>query len=321
MNNVIIFHGDLDGLYSALLFKKAIGDEIEIAKAHSVDYGQDHSTLKHQYDNFFIFDFADNIGGEKTRLWVDHHLRQGENGAELTVIEESPSCVRLMLDFEIIPENLIPETHVQYIDAVDSASYVWSSAFSKEELIFPDLKNGELSKFIALNQLLRKNRKFGIAEKLFYNESTDIDVLHYRIEKDRGQKTVKYMPFMEAKQRLMERLVSDNDKYIKWFSGIPVLFTKEFSTKDWRGYDMNMFGYLVNKSPFLIIIFDMSNGINVQVTQNIFFDGKSETVYSIIKDAVTEVRGHEGIMNFSFSDYDSAIENLDLIIAKLAEHL
>jgi len=321
VSNIILFHGDLDGLYSGLLFYHSTKDEINIDEVRSIEYGQDHSTLQDQFDEFFVFDFAENPGGKKTTLWVDHHLRQGENGAELSVIEESPSCVRLMLDKGIIKPNLITKEDAQCIDIVDSASYVWSSSFTKEDLILPDPNKGRLSKFVVLNQLLRKNRKSGLAEKLFATESVDVSKLLEYTEKDKGPKTTKYAYFMQAKEKLMKKMMSDMDKYIKCFSDIPVLFTKDFSFKDWKGYDFNLFAYLVSESPYVIVVFDFSSGVNIQIMKNVFYEGKIEPMYEIIKEEVDDPRGHEGIINMSFTNSNAAIVKIDKIVTLLSDHV
>jgi len=321
VSNIILFHGDLDGLYSGLLFYHSVKDEINIDEVRAIDYGQDHSTLQDQFDKFFVFDFADNPGGKKTTLWIDHHLRQGDNGAEIHIVEESPSCVRLMLDKEIIEPGLIPEEDVQCIDIVDSASYIWSSSFTQEDLILPDPSKGRLSQFVVLNQLLRKNRKSGLAEKLFATEALDVERLLQYIENDKGPKTTKYDYFMEAKQKLMEKMMKAGDKYIKYLSDVPVLFTKNFSFKDWKGYDFNLFGYLVNKSPYIIVIFDFSSGVNIQITRNVFYEGEVKPVYRIIKEEVDDPRGHEGIINMSFPDSNAAIAKIDKIIGLIADHI
>jgi len=286
-----------------------------------MDYGQDHSTLKDQFDNFFIFDFAENPGGSKTVLWVDHHLRQGENGADFHLIGEAPSCVRLLIDRGIVSKDLLSEEDVKCIDIIDSASYNWSDNFRPEDLVFPSVTNGKLGQYAALNQLMRKNRKSGLAEKLFAETTLKVDVLLYRIEKDSNYKTLKYKAYIDNKQKLLNKIVKDTGRYIKYFDDIPVLFTKEFTQEDWKGYDFNLFGYLVNKSPYLIVVFDFTNEVNVQVAKNAFCSTKVAPVYSIIKEEVSDPRGHEGIINLSFSNQTEAINKLDPIIKKLASHL
>ena len=321
MSNIILFHGDLDGLYSGLLFYHTNKNDIDIHEVRSIEYGQDHSTLRDQFDEFFVFDFADNPGGDKTTLWVDHHLRQGENGAEFHLVEDSPSCVRLMLDKGLIADGLISAEDARCIDIVDSASYNWSNGFKQEELILPDPDYSRLSKFVVLNQLLRKNRKNGLCEKLFEAGAIDVERLLELIERDRGPKTTKFDYMIEARQKLLEKMIRDTDDYIKYFSDVPVLFTKKFSQKDWKGYDLNLLGYLANKSPYLIVVFDFSSGVNIQITKNIFFDGEVKPVYPIIKSEVDDPRGHEGILNMSFDTINEAITKIDAIIELLAPHI
>ena len=321
VSNIILFHGDLDGLYSGLLFYHTNKRDIDIHQVRSVEYGQDHETLYDHFDQFFIFDFADNPGRDKTTLWVDHHIRQGENGAEYHVVEDAPSCVRLMLNKGLVGKGIISEEDAKCIDIVDSAEYKWTDDFTKEDLILPDPDKNRLNKFVVLNQLLRKNRKNGLCEKLFERESVDVERILHFIEIDGGHKTTKYDYMMEAREKLLKKMINESDKYIKYFSDIPVLFTKEFTMKDWKGYDLNLLGYLVNGSPYLIVVFDFSSGVNIQITRNVFYNGKIDPVYSIVKEEIDDPRGHEGILNMSFPDSGAAIEKLDKIIALLAEHI
>lgn len=321
MSNIILYHGDLDGLYSGLLFYHTNKNDIDIHEVRAVEYGQDHDTLYDQFDEFYIFDFADNPGRDKTVLWVDHHIRQGENGAEFHIVEDAPSCVRLMIDKGLVADGLISKEDAACIDAVDSATFDWSDDFAQEDLILPDPAKGRLSQFVVLNQLLRKNRKHGLTEKLFEAGALDAERVLELIEKDRGPKTTKYDVMIAARQNLLEKMIRDTDDYIKYFSDVPVLFTKTFSQKDWKGYDLNLLGYLANKSPYLIVVFDFRHEVNIQITRNIFFDGEVKPVYPIIKSEVDDPRGHEGILNMTFPDTSTAIDKIDAIIGLLAPHI
>jgi hypothetical protein len=308
----ILWHSDADGLYSAIAYYLAQGKP-EIGGYHSVDYGIDHSNLKDQYDKFWIFDYADNIGGDKTVLWVDHHLRRDDTCKGVEIIEEAPSCVRLLARKNMIQ---MKEKDILCIDTVDSGDYTWSDSFTREDLLFPEPKD-RLSKYIILNQLLRKNRKHGLAERLFNIETLDVDTNLYYIEKDPS--AVRYTEYMNNKQRLFDKLLKG--KFIKYFDGIPVLFTKEFEKNDWKGWDMNMLGYLSHKSPFMIIVFDMAENINVQVLRNVFFNGERKSVFDILKDSIDKPRGHENILNFTYKTHNEAITKLDGIISKLSVEL
>lgn len=313
-NTCVLYHSDLDGLYSALAFYIAQGKP-DIAGYHSIDYGIDHSNLKDQYNKFWIFDYGDNVGGKKTKLWVDHHLRRDENyEAEIEIIEEAPSCVRLLARKEMID---MPERDMACIDIVDSGNYIWSDSFTKEDLLFPEPKD-RLSKYIILNQLLRKNRKYGLAERLFNLETLDLDTNLYCIEKDYSSGT-KYNESMKSRQQLFDKM--SKGKFIKYFDGIPVLFTRDFDKKMWPGYEMNMPGYLSQKSPFIIIVFDMADNVNVQVLRNVFYDGSKKPIFDILRDSIDKPRGHENILNFTYKTHDEAVTNLDLIIAKLSQEL
>jgi hypothetical protein len=315
-NTCVLFHSDADGLYSASAYYIGQGKP-EIDGYRSIDYGIDHSSLKDQYENFWIFDYAENIGGEKTTLWVDHHLRRDRtNTAELEIIEEAPSCVRLLARKGMIE---MPEEDIKCIDIVDSGNFVWSKSFTKEDLLFPEPKN-KLSKFLIFNQLLRKNRKHGLAERLFDKENLSVDTLLYCIQKDSD--AVKYDEYMTNKQHLFDKLYTHN-RYINFFDEIPVLFTREFTKEDWRGYDMNMVGYVGQQSPFIILVFDMEDRINVQVLRNVFFDGpRKRSVFEILKDTIEgDPRGHENILNFTYKNQKEAITKLDTIISKLSAEL
>jgi len=311
----VLFHSDCDGLHSAIAYYLAQGKP-ELAGYHSIDYGIDHSNLKDRYDEFWIFDYADNVGGDKTTLWVDHHLRRDDTCKGIEIIEEAPSCVRLLARKNMIQ---MPEKDIACIDIVDSGNYTWSDSFTKEDLLFPEPKN-RLSKYIILNQLLRKNRKHGLAERLFNIETLDVDTNLYCIEKDSS--ALKYTEYMANKQRLFDKLYVHN-QFIKYFDEIPVLFTKDLTREDWKGYDLNMVGYVTQQSPFMILVFDMDNGINVQVLRNVFFDGPvKKSIVEILKDVIEgEPRGHENILNFTYKTHNEAITKLDAIIAKLKEEL
>jgi hypothetical protein len=273
------------------------------------------------YDNFWVFDFAENPGEEKTVLFIDHHLHQSPTSAKMFLIEESPSCVRVLRNHDMCPENIISEEDIKCIDIVDSGNFVWSEEFSKEDLLLPEPKN-QLSKFVILNQLLRKNRKWALAEKLFENGSLSVDVNLYKIENDNGIKTLKYNTYSANKQRLIEKIKSNRDKYIKYLSEIPVLFTKGFTQEDWKGYDLNILGYLEADRPFMVIVFDMAGSINVQIVRNVFYDGaKKKSILESLAPIIKDPRGHENILNFSYKDRTEAFTQLDLMIAKLSEEL
>ncbi len=321
MSNIILFHGDLDGLYSAILFYNTNKDDLNIDEIRSIEYGQDHSTLYDQFDEFFVFDFAENPGGDKTILWVDHHIKQGEDLAELSVVKETASCVQLMIESKIASRDILSEKDVEYINMVDSAKFPWSDDFTYEDFLFPDPDKDRLSKFIVLNQLLRKNRKFGLAEKLFLTNDLDVERLLSRIENDKHEKTTKYSYMLECRQKLMEKMIANTDEYIKYFDKVPILFTKKFSQKDWKGYDLNILGYLANKSPYMIVIFDFGRDVNIQITRNIFCEGEHDSVYQIIKDEIDDPRGHEGIINMTFENSIEAIKKIDKITKLLSEHI
>lgn len=311
-------HGDLDGLYSSLLYYHFL-NKPKIDYFMSVEYGQDYSYLKFRFDNFLIFDFAENIGGDKTLLHVDHHLRVNSVKAQKEIIYNSLSCVSLMRDKVAWPVDALSDEDVSCIDAIDSGNYKWSSDFTKEDLLLPE-PNNRLSKFIILNQLLRKNRKRELAEVLFQTRSLDVDENLSLIEEQNS--ITKYKTYTENKQKLIEKIMKDPDKYIKRFSEIPVLFTKEFTQEDWKGYDLNILGYLASKSPFIIIVFDMADVINTQIVRNAFYSGEpKKTVLSILENSIGEPRGHENILNFTFTDGLEASTKLDAIISKLSAEL
>jgi len=312
-------HTDTDGLYSAMLFQQK--ENIKLDGVYSVEYGQDHTSLKYQFDNFYIFDFAENPGEDRTVLFLDHHLHQHPTGAQTEIIEEAPSCVRLVYDHDMCLPNSISEEDVRCIDIVDSGDYTWSNDFTKEDLLLPEPKN-QLSKFVILNQLLRKNRKWALAEKLFENGSLSVDVNLYKIENDNGIKTVKYGTYLSNKQRLVEKIIADKEKYIKSFSEIPVLFTKAFSQEDWKGYDLNILGYIEQSKPFMVIVFDMANDINFQIVRNVFYDGpKKRTIIESLGPVIKDPRGHENILNFSYKNREEAFSRMVFLMSELSKEL
>lgn len=319
MGTALIAHGDLDGFYSAVLLAREFHDQIDAVIP--VEYGKDHSYLKDRYDKFIICDYAENIGGDKTILWVDHHLRQ-LNGAKNQIIEKAPSCVRLLQKSDVIDDPELTEAIVSNIDMVDSASFPFGEVFEPLDLLFPNPYESELEKYIILNQLLSKNRKTGLFVELIMLNTLSIDQLIYSLNKSHSPKVKKYDMYMRAKQKLVEKIMKSNTM-IEDFDGVPVLFTKGLSKNDWVGFDKNIVAYLHQKSPYFIIVFDFAHGINIQVIINPFLRSKREieSPASILETLFDNLRGHEGILNFSFDDKEEAIKSLDLIINNLSRYL
>jgi hypothetical protein len=318
MKTAWLFHGDLDGLYTAILYSKLF-PEIKVDYFQSVEYGVEHPTLNNQFDQFYIFDFAENIGEQKTVLLIDHHLRRNEEAkAQAEIIRESLSCVSLLMATN--PNNLLSAQDVSFIDCVDSGIYKWTDIFTKEDLLIPE-PNSRLNRFILLNQLLRKNRKNSLAEKLFEKGALNVDLSLYQIENDRGTKTLKSQTYLNNKVKLVDKLFANRNKYIKVYSGIPVLFTKDLTQEDWKGYDSNILGYIEMSSPFLIIVFDMAGSINIQIMRNTFYEGEKRSIIDILGDSVVNPRGHKNILNFSYKSSNEATKQLDLMISKLAAEL
>lgn len=318
MGTALLAHGDLDGFYSAVLLAREFHDEIDAVIP--IEYGKDHSYLKDRYDKFIICDYAENIGGDKTILWVDHHIRQS-NGAKNCIIEDAPSCVRLIQKSGIVKDVELTEEIISNIDMVDSATFSFGNSFKEIDLLFPNPHEGELQKYIILNQLLSRNRKTKLFLELIMLNTLDINQLLDAVEKSNLPKVKKYDRCMTAKQDLVERIM--DRKMIEDFSGVPVLFTKQFDKNDWPGYDKNIVAYLRQKSPYFAVVFDFSSGINIQVMANSFLRSKKEfkSPASILEEHFEELRGHEGILNFSFKNKEEAIESLDLIIDNLAQNL
>lgn len=319
MTTGLIFHNDLDGLMSAMLIVES--DIFEVERVFPVDYGQNHTGIKEQCDQFVIVDYADNITEEKTVLWLDHHLK--EEGFQLpdsAVIEEAPSCVRLLQKSGMIEGTQLAEEDINCIDIVDSADYEFGESLTPEDVLFPNIHT-KLGQYIALNQLLMKNRKKNLSMTLISEMSLDPKTMLYRTSKA-GPNIIDYDQYMERKQKLMEKIISNPDEYIQYFSGIPVAITRTFAQHDWKGYDRNLFYYLANDCPYIIVTFDMGGQFNFQVSRNLFSTIQpKKDVYSAIKSVVDEVRGHENILNFSFDNKNEGLAKLDEIIALLSKEL
>lgn len=305
MKTGLVFHNDLDGLYSAILLKaKHKYDDF-----FPIDYGN-HFQFSHLCDELHLVDYAENVAPEKTTLWIDHHLR--EEVPDFALIKESPSCTRLVYD-EIGGE--MPESYLQAIDIIDSANYSFNREFTREDVIFPEPKN-LLSKLLILNQLLMKNRRTNLAAKLLQLDTYDIDVFLYHIE---TYDVYQYRDYMHFKKRLIEKLIANHDTYIKIIDKVPILSTKKFSMIDWKGYDRNLFYYLVMKHPYNIVSFEMSGKYNFQICRNPFYKKKLDfTLVSLIGDDLEEIRGHEDILNLTFTDHTKALETLDVVIEKIS---
>lgn len=316
MSTGLFFHTDLDGFYSALTVANQF--ELEPDLIMSVEYGKDYSKERDQLDELIILDYSENFGGEKTTLWVDHHIPgEGQIQAQNTVIGEAPSCVRLLSDRELISN--LDEHSMSLIDVVDSASYEFDSTYTPEDLLFPTFKH-EVDRYVVLNQLLRKNRKRGIAEKIFDSSVTDVDVFLYKIESETNPKVVKYNDWLQSKRDLVEKMVGNQDDFIQLYDGVPLLLTRQFDYEDWAGWDMNIFGYLMNESPFLIVAYEFNGGLSLQVFRNIFCPSEIQ-ISDALKDLPYEQNGHETILNYRFSNKSDGAEALDLIISNLSEHL
>ena len=319
MGTALVAHGDLDGFYSAVLLAREFHDEIDAVIP--VEYGKSHAYLKDRYDKFIIVDFAENIGNGKTILWIDHHLRQ-RNGAKNQILEKAPSCVRLIQKSKVVNDPELTESIVSNIDMVDSASFPFGEVFEPIDLLFPNPYDGELQKYIVLNQLLSKNRKTGLFLELIMLNTLSIEQLLHAVEKSKIPKIKKYDKYMRAKQQLIEKTIRKKNM-IEDFDGVPVLFTRGFSKEDWIGFDRNIVAYLRQKAPYFAIVFDFAYGINIQIIINPFLKAKKkiESPATILEKHFDNLRGHEGILNFSFKDKEEAIKSLDLIINNLSQYL
>lgn len=319
MTTGLIFHNDLDGLMSAMLIVESGAFEIE--RVFPVDYGHDHSGIKDQCDQFVIVDYSDNITEEKTVLWLDHHLKDA--GFELpdsAIIKEAPSCVRLLKDSGMMENSELSEEDVNCIDIVDSADYKFDESFTPEDVLFPNIHN-KLGQYIALNQLLMKNRKKNLSMILISEMSLDPKTMLYKAN-HAGANIINYDQYMTRKQKLMEKIIANTGEYIQYFSGIPVAITRTFAQHDWKGYDRNLFYYLANESPYIVVTFDMGGQFNFQVSRNLFSTVQPEKdVYTVIEEAVDEIRGHENILNFSFEDKNEGLAKLDEIIDLLSKEI
>lgn len=311
----LFFHTDLDGFYSAL----AVANHFELDPdiLLSVEYGRNYNEHISKLDQAIILDFAENFGGEKTILWADHHIRKDQPAAQTVVNGEAPSCLRLLKSRGVIDN--IDESIIKHVDTVDGAAYEFNDSYTPEDFLFPTFKH-EVDKYVVLNQLLRKNRKRGIAEKIFDKDIFDVDVYLYKIESERNPKVVKYDDYISAKRNLLEQVTSDRNRYIQIYDGVPLILTREFSRDDWVGWDLNMFAYLLQNSPFMVVTYEFNNSFNLQVVRNIFHPTDIE-LNEILEGIEEELNGHEGILNFRYDNKSEGITKLDTIVSKIANHL
>src|SRR6056297_1749732 len=298
MSTGLIFHNDLDGLYSALAIIKS--NQFEIDKVFPVDYGKSHNGIKDQCDEFIIVDYADNITEEKTSLWIDHHINGKEDLPENSIVKESPSCLRLLANAGISSSKLDPEI-IKAIDIVDSANYPFDKGYSQIDVLFPSVDN-TIGQATMLNQLLMKNRKTNISIELLIEDTFDLSTLLYRFNNSKSAK-IKVEDYYNAKQKFTDKLLSDdNGEYIQYFENIPILITKEFSKKDWKGYDRNVFYFAVREHPYTITTFDFGYSFNFQISKNIFYDNKKTKDLDLIFENEEDLRGHKNILNFTYEN-------------------
>ena len=317
MNACLIYNNDLDGLYSAKLMLKS---KYHISDSIPVDYGKDYSYLINKYDKFIFVDFSENFAEDRTELFIDHHIRNFKSyGAKKEIVEQSPSCLNVIIKNKIVESESISESYLKAINIVDSADYR-NTKLNAIDVIFPDL-NTDLSKFILLNDLLRKNRKTNLSLKLLTNETFDVSSMLYQIEKSKYCK-IKRKNYMENKMMFYDKLESKINSYCVDISGVPVLFTRHFSIKDWGGWDRNIFNFLKLNSPFTAIVFEMNNLINVQIQKNPFCKKViEESLYKKVKHLVKDPRGHENILMLTFKDSIESMTALNDIINTISENI
>jgi len=320
MSTGLIYHADVDGLYSAKLIMES---GYKIDEIYAVDYGKNYSHIINDHDDFISVDFAENIAGEKTKLFIDHHIRsERANGAQKEIIKNAQSCVSLLINEKLVDTSVISSSAIECINTVDSANYskLFDNKFTAVDVLFPNIET-ELGMFILLNDLLRKNRKFNLSLSLVYQETFDIKSMLYIIQKSNNN-ILKYDKYMEMKMKLFEKLKNNVSKYVKEFSGIPALFTRKFTPYDWKGYDKNILNFLYNDKMFTMLIFEMGGSINVQIQKNPFFITKNNiSLYEIIKGLIDEPRGHDNILMLSFNNLENAIKKLDKITTLISEHI
>jgi regulator of RNase E activity RraB len=318
MTTGLVFHNDLDGLYSALLIARS--DKFDIDKVFPIDYGKDHSEIKEKCDQFIIVDYADNITEEKTLLWIDHHLKNKEEEElpECAIITESPSCLRLINQLGFEAEDLT-ESVIDGVDIVDSAAYSETN-ISPVDVVFPDV-NTEIGQLLALNQMLMKNRKTNLIIELLLEDTFNPPALLYKAENSTGKK-IHFQEYIDAKKELLDKFLNDEEgNYIQYFDNVPLLLTRHFAREDWKGYDRNVFYLLVKDYEFSITTFDFDGNFSFQIARNPFFnESRDKSLIDIIRDEVEDVRGHENILNFSYgSNKLEGLEKLDSIISLISK--
>jgi len=319
METGLIFHNDLDGLYSAKLI---VNSEYNISDAYAVDYGKDYSHILTQCDSFISVDFAENIAGEKTELFVDHHLRsERASGAKNEIIKKAPSCVDILIKENLVDKTLITKEVCKHINTVDSADFrnKFNDSFTPVDVIFPDI-NTELGRYLALNDLLRKNRKTNLSILLLMEETFDVSTLLYFIEKNHNM--LNFKKYMQHKVSFFEKFEKNVNKYVKHFSNVPVLFTRYFSQIDWKGYDKNIFNYYYSENLYTMLVFEMNNKIHVQLQKNPFcINDNNISLYDIIKEQIETPRGHENILNFTFKNINEATTEMNNIIQAISKNI
>jgi hypothetical protein len=308
----LIYHNDLDGLYSALAILKSNLFEIDLV--FPVEYGQPHDSIKSQCDEFIIVDYADNITEEKTILWIDHHLKDEDfERKEEYHIKESPSCLRIIKEMYDLPE--LKEKIVDAIDLVDSADY---SSLNPADVLFPSVDDN-IGRMLMLNQLLMKNRKTNLTIELLIEDTFDNATLLYKLDNSKSTKT-HIKDYYDSKCNLFIKLEED-ENLIKEFEGIPVLMTNHFNKNDWTGYDRNVFYFHVMDKPYAITTFNFNNSFNFQVGRNPFYKEETNLKLNKIFEDEEELRGHENILNFKFDNKEEGLEKLDYVIDKLAKNI
>jgi hypothetical protein len=304
----LLFHNDLDGLISAKILINS--NRFNFDRFYPIDYGKDHSKIVNKCDEFVILDFGENIAGDKTVLWIDHHLRKSDE--EFAIIKEAPSCAQLLAEMEDITIN---KDILDIVNKIDSADY---KNIDYADILFPELKDN-FSKYFAINQMLMKNRKTNMALTLLMQDTYNPDILLEKANK--VPDAITFDKYLKNKKVLMEKIIADKEDYIDIIENIPLLLTKKFDKDDWKGYDRNLFYFLMREYPYIIVVFEMGNNFNYQVSANPFNKNKKNTVYELLEDSFDDLKGHENILNFQYSDKEKALIDLDKVIDNLSNSL
>lgn len=188
------FHKDLDGVASALGFKKYLeGYGVKTTEVFSINYGSaEYSAKKPKEGLTWMVDFAH--GKPFINFWTDHHdssheISKDSKKSTSVSFVHTPSNAEYISQ-EISPRDLFPPEDLKIISMVDSADFlknnitpeqVMNAAFGYDRTI--DVERNRMMMGLVVNKLLLAYKgKKGFLEDLVMNANSSLVSMYVTIK-------------------------------------------------------------------------------------------------------------------------------------------